>query len=230
VATDLNAPSWTSDGKGLLIDRYDDGSYINWRPAQPQIRIGSARPIESSVIAIVAVSRPRRDSHSQRPRDPGLIRLYGRPTRLREHNGPELLAAAFEEWCVRPSGSAFNLGPDQNALIERFNRTYREEYSTLSGPMTRPSTARCPSCRDPTCLRSLRSRCLLDGKLTGLQPVPETTVPLFQSLVAARLRQTFIRRPRVWFPLFSAFYATVRLANGLFSATNRQSLSSPFLG
>jgi putative transposase len=59
-----------------------------------------------------------------------LIRLYGRPTRLRVDNGPELLAAAFVEWCTaqRIGLSYIQPGkPDQNAFIERFNRTYREE-------------------------------------------------------------------------------------------------------
>jgi putative transposase len=59
-----------------------------------------------------------------------LIRLYRRPARLRMDNGPELLAAAFVEWCT---AQRITLGyiqpgkPDQNAFIERFNRTYREE-------------------------------------------------------------------------------------------------------
>ena len=59
-----------------------------------------------------------------------LIRLYGRPTRVRVDNGPELTAEAFVEW-----GTAQRIGigyiqpgkPDQNAFIERFNRTFREE-------------------------------------------------------------------------------------------------------
>lgn len=59
-----------------------------------------------------------------------LIRLYGRPTRVRIDNGPELVAEAFVEWCA---AQRIGLGyiqpgkPDQNAFIERFNRTYREE-------------------------------------------------------------------------------------------------------
>ena len=59
-----------------------------------------------------------------------LIRLYGRPARVRVDNGPELTAEAFVEWC-----GAWRIGigyiqpgkPDQNAFIERFNRTFREE-------------------------------------------------------------------------------------------------------
>jgi putative transposase len=59
-----------------------------------------------------------------------LIRLYGRPARVRVDNGPELIAKAFVEWCV---AQRLGLGyiqpgkPDQNAFIERFNRTFREE-------------------------------------------------------------------------------------------------------
>ena len=59
-----------------------------------------------------------------------LLLLYGRPEALRLDNGPELTAEAFTAWCdaleiarryIQPGK------PDQNAFIERFNRTYREE-------------------------------------------------------------------------------------------------------
>ena len=59
-----------------------------------------------------------------------LVRLYGRPARVRVDNGPELVADAFVAWCT---AQRISLGyiqpgkPDQNAFIERFNRTYREE-------------------------------------------------------------------------------------------------------
>ena len=59
-----------------------------------------------------------------------LVRLYGHPARIRVDNGPELVAEAFVEWCA---AQRIRLGyiqpgkPDQNAFIERFNRTYREE-------------------------------------------------------------------------------------------------------
>ena len=59
-----------------------------------------------------------------------LIRLYGRPARVRVDNGPELTADTFVEWCAA-QGIAIGYiqpgKPDQNAFIERFNRTFREE-------------------------------------------------------------------------------------------------------
>ena len=59
-----------------------------------------------------------------------LIDLHGRPRAIRCDNGPELTSEAFTAWCheqdielrfIQPGK------PDQNAYIERFNRTYREE-------------------------------------------------------------------------------------------------------
>ena len=59
-----------------------------------------------------------------------LIDLHGRPQAIRCDNGSELTSGAFTAWCetqhielrfIQPGK------PDQNAYIERFNRTYREE-------------------------------------------------------------------------------------------------------
>jgi putative transposase len=59
-----------------------------------------------------------------------LIDLHGRPVALRVDNGPELTAEVFVDWCrghnielryIQPGK------PGQNACIERFNRSYREE-------------------------------------------------------------------------------------------------------
>ena len=56
--------------------------------------------------------------------------LHGRPRAIRCDNGSELTSQAFTDWCrehaielrfIQPGK------PDQNAYIERFNRTYREE-------------------------------------------------------------------------------------------------------
>jgi len=59
-----------------------------------------------------------------------LIELHGKPRALRLDNGPELTAIFFTEWCTsRGIEPRFiQLGkPDQNAFIERFNKTYRDE-------------------------------------------------------------------------------------------------------
>src|SRR5262245_47138321 len=90
-------------------------------------------PSRSSTKAIGRRSPSRSAPPSPTPVSFGLdelVRLYGRPARVRVDNGPELVAEAFVEWCT---AQRISLGyippgkPDQNAFIERFNRTYREE-------------------------------------------------------------------------------------------------------
>jgi len=59
-----------------------------------------------------------------------LIELHGKPRALRLDNGPELTAIAFTEWCTSRGIEARFIQPgkpDQNAFIERFNKTYRDE-------------------------------------------------------------------------------------------------------
>ena len=59
-----------------------------------------------------------------------LMALHGRPAALRLDNGPELTADAFVEWCDERRIALHYIQPgtpDQNAFIERFNRTYRTE-------------------------------------------------------------------------------------------------------
>ncbi|NCF64092.1 MAG: transposase, partial [Gammaproteobacteria bacterium] len=55
---------------------------------------------------------------------------HGLPEVLRTDNGPEFLGEAFTEW-AKEAGMAIQYiqpgKPNQNAYIERFNRTYREE-------------------------------------------------------------------------------------------------------
>jgi len=50
----------------------------------------------------------------------------------------------------------------------------------------------------------------------------ESIVHLFRSRAAARLRQTFIRSPRLWLLLFPVFYVAVRLADRMFNDTQGQ--------
>ena len=59
-----------------------------------------------------------------------LIELHGKPEALRLDNGSELTSHAFQDW-ARERGIALRFiqpgKPNQNAYIERFNKTYREE-------------------------------------------------------------------------------------------------------
>jgi putative transposase len=59
-----------------------------------------------------------------------VVAWRGQPQALRLDNGPELLSERFSSWCAE-RGIALRYiqpgKPDQNAFIERFNRTYRTE-------------------------------------------------------------------------------------------------------
>jgi putative transposase len=54
-----------------------------------------------------------------------LIAMFGKPRAVRLDNGSELTSIAFTEWCARLFIQPGK--PDQNAFIERFNKTYRDE-------------------------------------------------------------------------------------------------------
>jgi putative transposase len=59
-----------------------------------------------------------------------LVAQHGAPEALRCDNGPELIAQALTLWCEERGITLRYIQPgkpDQNAFIERFNRTYREE-------------------------------------------------------------------------------------------------------
>ncbi len=59
-----------------------------------------------------------------------LIEIHGHPKAIRCDNGPELTSFAFTQWCKDHSITLRFIQPgkpDQNAFIERFNRTYRNE-------------------------------------------------------------------------------------------------------
>ena len=56
--------------------------------------------------------------------------MHGCPVAVRADNGPELLAQSFVDWAAahRVRFHYIQSGkPDQNAYIERFNRSYRTE-------------------------------------------------------------------------------------------------------
>jgi len=59
-----------------------------------------------------------------------LVALHGRPTAVRTDNGPEFTAQPFVDWCAEHGVTPLYIQPgkpDQNAYIERFNRSYRTE-------------------------------------------------------------------------------------------------------
>ena len=59
-----------------------------------------------------------------------LAELRGFPGALRMDNGPELIAQELLDWCERNGVEPWHIQPgkpDQNAYIERYNRTFREE-------------------------------------------------------------------------------------------------------
>lgn len=59
-----------------------------------------------------------------------LINCYGAPEAIRLDNGPEMVSQAFTEWAAARGIAVRYIQPgkpNQNAFIERFNKTYRTE-------------------------------------------------------------------------------------------------------
>lgn len=59
-----------------------------------------------------------------------LIELHGKPERIRTDNGPEFTSKLFQVWLKNKgiAWAAIQKGkPQQNVIVERFNRTYRED-------------------------------------------------------------------------------------------------------
>jgi putative transposase len=59
-----------------------------------------------------------------------VIERAGKPKRIRTDNGPEFRSKLFQKWMTQNEieWSRIQKGkPQQNAIIERFNRTYRED-------------------------------------------------------------------------------------------------------
>ena len=59
-----------------------------------------------------------------------LIEVYGKPEAVRLDNGPELTADVFVDWAKEHKVKLMFIQPgkpNQNAFVERFNRSFREE-------------------------------------------------------------------------------------------------------
>jgi putative transposase len=59
-----------------------------------------------------------------------LVAIHGAPRRIRCANGPEFISETLRAWCERHGITLVFIqpgNPNQNAYIERFNRTYRTE-------------------------------------------------------------------------------------------------------
>lgn len=59
-----------------------------------------------------------------------IIELHGKPKKIRTDNGPEFRSKLFQKWLFTNGieWSRIQKGkPQQNAIIERFNKTYRED-------------------------------------------------------------------------------------------------------
>jgi putative transposase len=59
-----------------------------------------------------------------------LVAVHGCPSAIRVDNGPEFTAQSFVDWCTEHRVAIHYIQPgkpDQNAYIERFNRSYRTE-------------------------------------------------------------------------------------------------------
>jgi putative transposase len=124
-----------------------------------------------------------------------LVAVHGCPFAFRVDNGPEFTAQTFVDWCAEHQAAIHYIQPgkpDQNAYIERFNRSYRTEVlnahlfesvaelraltdtgcgsTTANGPMTASAGCRRSRfCRGQHQPNSLSSRCLLDGEAYGMK-------------------------------------------------------------
>ena len=91
-----------------------------------------------------------------------LIEIHGKPAAIRCDNGPELTSYAFVDWCKMKDINLMFIQPgkpDQNAFIERFNRTYRTEvlnaYIFDSASQVRGITVPRATARDDVLPRNL---------------------------------------------------------------------------
>ncbi len=59
-----------------------------------------------------------------------MIEKHGKPKGIRTDNGPEFTSGLFQDWLDKNNIEWVKIQkgkPQQNAIIERFNKTYRED-------------------------------------------------------------------------------------------------------
>ena len=59
-----------------------------------------------------------------------MIEKHGKPKGIRTDNGPEFTSSLFQDWLDKNNIEWVKIQkgkPQQNAIIERFNKTYRED-------------------------------------------------------------------------------------------------------
>jgi putative transposase len=106
-----------------------------------------------------------------------LIELRGKPAGLRIDNGPELVSDELGRWARRHGVALLFIQPGrpmQNGLIERFNRTYREEVLDCYGFETLYEVRRMTADWITRYHRSGRT----NRSATSLRAIPNGTIPL----------------------------------------------------
>lgn len=92
--------------------------YRIYRELELNLRIKPKRRLKRDVTDALAVPRQ-------------IIEWRGKPDSIRCDNGPELISAQLMEWAVKQRIKLHYIqpgNPQQNAYVERFNRTVRHEW------------------------------------------------------------------------------------------------------
>ncbi len=91
-----------------------DATYYQWKSKYGGLEVSDVRRMRERVVRVLEQVAAWR----------------GLPQAIRFDNGPEFMSHAFVQWCQQ-KGIAIRYiqpgKPNQNAFVERFNKTYRDE-------------------------------------------------------------------------------------------------------